>query len=45
MRHYKKFKDGYYLDTHYKKENKRKRVSELAGECGLGITFGDDWYR
>jgi hypothetical protein len=45
MRHYKQLTNGYYLDTHYKKEDKRARLTELAGECGLGATFGEGWER
>jgi hypothetical protein len=43
MRHYKELSNGYYLDTHYKKEDKRKRMQELARECGLRIKPGNKW--
>ena len=45
MRHYKQLSNEYYLDTHYKREDKMNRMTDLAGECGLGTTFGDRWKR
>ena len=43
MRHYKELLGGYYLDTHYKKEDKRRRLEELAAECNLHVGFEGAW--
>lgn len=43
MRHHKKLKQGYYLDTHYQKEDKMQRMREIANECGLEVKFGGGW--
>lgn len=43
MRHYKKLEGGYYLDTHYKKEDKIRRMREIARECGLSAQFEGEW--
>lgn len=45
MRHFKELLGGYYLDTHYSREDKRLRMEDLAEICGLDIEFGDGWYR
>ncbi|WP_430504669.1 hypothetical protein [Haloparvum sp. PAK95] len=43
MRHYKELSRGFYLDTHYKKEDKVRRLEELASECNLQVEFEGDW--
>jgi len=40
---YKELTDGYYLDTHTNKEQKRRRMANLTKECGLSVDFTGGW--
>ena len=39
MRGHRQISGGYYLDTHASKEQKERRLRQLAGNCGLGVVF------
>jgi hypothetical protein len=39
MRGYRQISSGYYLDTHSNKEQKERRLRQLAGRCGLDVEF------
>lgn len=35
--------EGYYLDTHMNKNDKKKHLEILAEKCGLSLTFEGNW--
>ncbi len=39
MRGCRQISGGFYLDTHASKEQKERRLRQLAGKCGLGVKF------
>lgn len=45
IRQYEQSVSGYYLDTSASKGGKEARLTELARECGLGVTVGEAWER